>query len=147
MLEALKEETVGFLFNLQVEAAEPEPAAEPPVQVSISNGGPLAGSRARARAAAAAAAQQQSDANQAPAGPALAQLQSGNAIPPALRGKGLDGRAQQGLTYTGPSESGDAETSGNAPQQGGAPQPGGTRKERRAAARAQAKGQRKGPRE
>ncbi|QQQ75673.1 preprotein translocase subunit SecA [Saccharothrix sp. 6-C] len=146
MLEALKEETVGFLFNLQVEAAEPEPAAEPPVQVSIANGGPLTGSRARARAAAAAAAQQQADANQAPAGPALAQLQSGNAIPPALRGKGLDGRAQQGLTYTGPSESGDAETSGNTAQQGGN-QAGGTRKERRAAARAQAKGQRKTPRE
>ncbi|MFD0205235.1 MULTISPECIES: preprotein translocase subunit SecA [Saccharothrix] len=147
MLEALKEETVGFLFNLQVEAAEPEPTAEPPVQVSIANGGPLAGSRARARAAAAAAAQQQADAaNQAPAGPALAQLQSGNAIPPALRGKGLDGRAQQGLTYTGPSESGDAETTGNTAQQGG-PQQGGTRKERRAAARAQAKGQRKGPRQ
>ncbi|MFE9745148.1 preprotein translocase subunit SecA [Saccharothrix saharensis] len=146
MLEALKEETVGFLFNLQVEAAEPEPAAEPPVQVSLANGGPLAGSRARARAAAAAAAQQQADANQAPAGPALAQLQSGNAIPPALRGKGLDGRAQQGLTYTGPSESGDAETTGNTAQQGGN-QAGGTRKERRAAARAQAKGQRKGPRQ
>ncbi|MFJ6677272.1 preprotein translocase subunit SecA [Actinosynnema sp. NPDC091369] len=145
MLEALKEETVGFLFNLQVEAAEPEPAAEPPVQVSLANGGPLAGSRARARAAAAAAAQQQADANQAPAGPALAQLQSGNAIPPALRGKGLDGRAQQGLTYTGPSESGDAETTGN-PQQSGNPASG-TRKERRAAARAQAKGQRKGPRQ
>ncbi|MEV8437256.1 preprotein translocase subunit SecA [Actinosynnema sp. NPDC051121] len=147
MLEALKEETVGFLFNLQVEAAEPEPAAEPPVQVSLSNGGPLAGSRARARAAAAAAAQQQADANQAPAGPALAQLQSGNAIPPALRGKGLDGRAQQGLTYTGPSESGDAETSGNTSSQAAGSQPGGTRKERRAAARAQAKGQRKGPRQ
>ncbi|MEU4444132.1 preprotein translocase subunit SecA [Actinosynnema sp. NPDC050801] len=147
MLEALKEETVGFLFNLQVEAAEPEPAAEPPVQVSIANGGPLTGSRARARAAAAAAAQQQADANQAPAGPALAQLQSGNAIPPALRGKGLDGHAQQGLTYSGPSESGDAETSGNTAQQGAAGQPGGTRKERRAAARAQAKGQRKGPRQ
>ncbi|MFD1152219.1 preprotein translocase subunit SecA, partial [Saccharothrix hoggarensis] len=53
MLDALKEETVGFLFNLQVEAAEPQPAAEPPVQVSIANGGPLTGSRARARAAAA----------------------------------------------------------------------------------------------
>ncbi|XVS63657.1 preprotein translocase subunit SecA [Actinosynnema sp. CA-299493] len=146
MLEALKEETVGFLFNLQVEAAEPEPAAEPPVQVSIANGGPLAGSRARARAAAAAASQQQSNADQAPAGPALAQLQSGNAIPPALRGKGLDGRAQQGLTYTGPSESGDAESSGNTAQQAGN-QPGGTRKERRAAARAQAKDQRKTPRD
>ncbi|WP_367135367.1 preprotein translocase subunit SecA [Saccharothrix sp. HUAS TT1] len=147
MLEALKEETVGFLYNLQVEAAEPEPAAEPPVQVSIANGGPLTGSRARARAAAAAAAQPEAAAaNQAPAGPALAQLQSGSAIPPALRGKGLDGQAQRGLTYSGPSESGDAETSGNQAQQGGQ-QAGGTRKERRAAARAQAKDQRKGPRQ
>ncbi|MDQ2587084.1 preprotein translocase subunit SecA [Saccharothrix yanglingensis] len=148
MLEALKEECVGFLFNLQVEAAEPAPPAEAPApQVSIANGGPLAGSRARARAAAAAAAQQEADgAAQAPAGPALAQLQSGNAIPPALRGKGLGGRgAQQGLTYTGPSESGDAESTGGAPNQGGSQS--GTRKERRAAARAQAKGQRKGPRE
>ncbi|MGM1063621.1 preprotein translocase subunit SecA [Saccharothrix sp. Mg75] len=149
MLDALKEECVGFLFNLQVEAAEPAPpaAAEPPVQVSLANGGPLAGSRARARAAAAAAAQQEAEAAaQAPAGPALAQLQSGNAIPPALRGKGLEGRGgQQGLTYTGPSESGDAETSGATPTQGG--NQAGTRKERRAAARAQAKGQRKGPRE
>ncbi|MBY8850197.1 hypothetical protein K7G98_17870, partial [Saccharothrix sp. MB29] len=92
-------------------------------------------------------AQQEADgAAQAPAGPALAQLQSGNAIPPALRGKGLGGRgAQQGLTYTGPSESGDAESTGGAPNQGGSQS--GTRKERRAAARAQAKGQRKGPRE
>ncbi|MFD7656617.1 preprotein translocase subunit SecA [Actinosynnema sp. NPDC059797] len=148
MLDALKEECVGFLFNLQVEAAEPPPAAaEPPVQVSIANGGPLAGSRARARAAAAAAAQQEAEAAaQAPAGPALAQLQSGNAIPPALRGKGLDGQAQQGLTYSGPSESGDAQTKGGGPRQGGGGggAQGGTRKERRAAARAQAKGQRKG---
>ncbi|QFZ23191.1 preprotein translocase subunit SecA [Saccharothrix syringae] len=146
MLDALKEECVGFLFNLQVEAAEPQPAPEPPVQVSIANGGPLAGSRARARAAAAAAAAQQeaeaAAANQAPAGPALAQLQSGNAIPPALRGKGLDGRGQQGLTYTGPSESGDAQTKGGNPNQAGGASQSGTRKERRAAARAQAKGQR-----
>ncbi|GAA3461376.1 preprotein translocase subunit SecA [Saccharothrix longispora] len=96
MLEALKEECVGFLFNLQVEAAEPAPPAEAPApQVSITNGGPLAGSRARARAAAAAAAQQEADsAAQAPAGPALAQLQSGNAIPPgpARQGPGWPGR-------------------------------------------------------
>ncbi|GAA1348849.1 preprotein translocase subunit SecA [Saccharothrix algeriensis] len=148
MLEALREETVGFLFNLQVEAAEPELAPEPPVQVSISAGaGPLTGSRARARAAAAAAAEQRQAAPEAPAGPALAQLSSGNAIPPALRGKGLDQRGgQQGLTYSGPSESGETETSGKAPQ-GGAGGQGGTRKERRAAARAQEKANRKGPRQ
>ncbi|WP_433265258.1 preprotein translocase subunit SecA [Actinosynnema sp. CS-041913] len=150
MLDALREETVGFLFNLQVEAAEPEPAQEPPVQVSLAAGaGPLTGSRARARAAAAAAAQQEAAAPEAPAGPALAQLSSGNAIPPALRGKGLDQRGgQQGLTYSGPSESGDAETSDNTPQRGGGS--GGqaaSRKERRAAARAQEKANRKGPRQ
>ncbi len=149
MLEALREECVGFLFNLQVEAAEPEPAPEPPVQVSIAAGaGPLTGSRARARAAAAAAAAQESAVQDTPpAGPALAQLASGNAIPPALRGKGLDQRGgRQGLTYSGPSESGDAETSDNAQQAGGGGQ-GGTRKERRAAARAQEKANRKGPRQ
>ncbi len=61
MLDALKEEIVGFLFNLQVEAAEPEPAAEPEVPVTLS-AAPQAlpktpaqsGARARARAAAAA---------------------------------------------------------------------------------------------
>ncbi|MEV0678223.1 preprotein translocase subunit SecA [Actinosynnema sp. NPDC050436] len=148
MLEALREEVVGFLFNLQVEAAEPEPAPEPPVQVSIAAGaGALTGSRARARAAAAAAAQQESSVQDAPAGPALAQLAGGDAIPPALRGKGLDQRGgQQGLTYSGPSESGDAETSGEARQAGGGGGQG-TRKERRAAARAQEKANRKGPRQ
>ncbi|ACU40109.1 preprotein translocase subunit SecA [Actinosynnema mirum] len=163
MLEALKEEIVGFLFNLQVEAAEPEPAPEPPVQVSISNGaGNLTGSRARARAAAAAQAEAQQQAQvqaqqqaaaarqqeeqrrrEAPAGSALAQL-SGAPIPAALRGKGLDPRANTNLTYTGPDESGDAESHGSANQGGGAGQ-GGTRKERRAQARAQAKGQRNRP--
>ncbi|GAA3843817.1 preprotein translocase subunit SecA [Saccharothrix violaceirubra] len=142
MLDALREETVGFLFNLQVEAAEPEPAPEPPVQVSIANGaGPLTGSRARARAAA-AAQQEERGRDQAPAGPAMAQLE-GNAIPPALRGKGLGNQGgQQRLSYSGPSESGDAETSSDKPA-GGQGGQGGTRKERRAQARAQAKGNRK----
>ncbi|MER7083499.1 preprotein translocase subunit SecA, partial [Saccharopolyspora kobensis] len=40
MLEALKEESVGFLFNVQVEAAEPQPAPEQPaVPVSVSQVG------------------------------------------------------------------------------------------------------------
>ncbi len=60
MLDALKEETVGFLFNLQVEAAEPEPQAPPEVPVVLSQTPqPLPQSGARARARAAAAAQQQ----------------------------------------------------------------------------------------
>jgi preprotein translocase subunit SecA len=142
MLDALKEEMVGFLFNLQVEAAEPEPVAAPPIPVSLSNGaGPLTGSRARARAAAATEAP--AAAPEAPAGPALAQLSAGSAIPPALRGKGLDEPGRQRLSYSGPNEDGEAEAKNeDVAGDDGA----GTRKERRAAARAQAKSARKGPR-
>ncbi|HEX6345481.1 preprotein translocase subunit SecA [Umezawaea sp.] len=141
MLDALKEEMVGFLFNLQVEAAEPEPVAAPPIPVSLSNGaGPLTGSRARARAAAASEAP--APAPEAPAGPALAQLSAGSAIPPALRGKGLDEPGRQRLSYSGPNEDGEAE----ARDAEAGDDTAGTRKERRAAARAQAKSARKGPR-
>jgi preprotein translocase subunit SecA len=147
MLDALKEEVVGFLFNLQVEAAEPEPA-EPEVPVTLS-AAPQAlpqvqpqGGGARARARAAAAAQQQAQQQaQAPAGPAMAQLASGNAIPPALRGKGLGGPGQQHLSYSGPAEDGGVEQHGEPNGAGG--QQGGTRKERREAARQAAKNQRK----
>jgi preprotein translocase subunit SecA len=142
MLDALKEEMVGFLFNLQVEAAEPEPVAAPPMPVSLSNGaGPLTGSRARARAAAAAEAP--APAPEAPAGPALAQLSAGSAIPPALRGKGLDEPGRQRLSYSGPNEDGEAEARN---EDAAGDDAAGTRKERRAAARAQAKSARKGPR-
>jgi preprotein translocase subunit SecA len=146
MLDALKEESVGFLFNLQVEAAEPEPAPQPAVPVTVTNGNgngaPTSRSRARARAAA-AAAEDVVEQPAAAAGPALAQLASGNAVPPALRGKGLDEPGKSTLTYSGPSESGDAESSHADDAEDGQ---GGTRKERRAAARAQAKSARKNPR-
>ena len=142
MLDALKEEMVGFLFNLQVEAAEPEPVAAPPIPVSLSNGaGPLTGSRARARAAAATEAPAR--APEAPAGPALAQLSAGSAIPPALRGKGLDEPGRQRLSYSGPNEDGEAEARND---EAAGDDAAGTRKERRAAARAQAKSARKSPR-
>jgi len=141
MLDALKEEMVGFLFNLQVEAAEPEPVAAPPIPVSLSNGaGALTGSRARARAVAAEAPAPA--APEAPAGPALAQLSAGSAIPPALRGKGLEEPGRQRLSYSGPNEDGEAE----AVREDEGDDSAGTRKERRAAARAQAKSARKGPR-
>ena len=147
MLDALKEETVGFLFNLQVEAAE-QPVDEPSVPVTVTQAAPTApasapasGSRARARAAA-AAAQDNSQQPATAAGPALAQLAGGNAIPPALRGRGLGEPGKQRLTYSGPSESGDAESHADAVDG----VEGGTRKERRAAARAQAKATRKAPR-
>ncbi|WP_197288676.1 preprotein translocase subunit SecA [Nocardia sp. NRRL S-836] len=141
MLDALKEEIVGFLFNLQVEAADPEPQPEPEVPVLLSQAPqalPPTGARARARAAAAAQQQAQQQ-TAAPAGPAMAQLASGNAIPPALRGKGLGGPGEQHLSYSGPAEDGGVEQ--HADNNGGSQS--GTRKERREAARQAAKGNRR----
>ncbi|MEU7478971.1 preprotein translocase subunit SecA [Lentzea sp. NPDC042327] len=143
MLDALKEEIVGFLFNLQVEAAEPEPQPEPEVPVLLSQAPqPLPATGARARARAAAAAQQQAQQQPAaPAGPAMAQLATGNAIPPALRGKGLGGPGEQHLSYSGPAEDGGVEQHSDENNGGGAQS--GTRKERREAARQAAKGNRR----
>ncbi|MBB3602536.1 preprotein translocase subunit SecA [Mycolicibacterium sp. BK556] len=104
MLDGLKEESVGFLFNVQVEAA-PAPAVAP---VDTPQG--LADLAAK----------------QEPA-------------PAALHAKGIDDEDSRQLTYSGPAEDGSAEVQRN----GGAKRPvaaeGSTRKERREAARKQAK--------
>ncbi|MCG7592685.1 preprotein translocase subunit SecA [Mycobacterium sp. PSTR-4-N] len=117
MLDGMKEESVGFLFNVQVEAS-PQPAVAP-----------VAAPPGLADFAAAAAA---------------AQEQGGVATkerPNPLRAKGIDGDGQPPLVYTGPSEDGSAEVkrSGGG---GGSTKPGGgtTRRERREAARAQKSG-------
>ncbi|MGO1054467.1 preprotein translocase subunit SecA [Crossiella sp. CA198] len=119
MLEALKEESVGFLFNLQVEAVEPEDAPEPEPEPEIDNGPPTT-------------ILPIIQPMEAPAGPAMSQLDAGTQIPPALRGKGLGGPGQQHLTYSGPTEDGGVESHGDAEDD----EAGGTRRERRAAARA-----------
>jgi len=124
MLEGLKEETVGFLFNLQVEAAEPEPvqapaAAVPPIALN----------------------QQQGSVAAPPAPPAPPQPAPGTQVPPALRGKGLSQHEQQRLSYSGPDEEGGVDSHDDAA--GG---DAGTRRERRAAARSQNKQDRKRPR-
>ncbi|MGD9516893.1 MAG: preprotein translocase subunit SecA, partial [Mycolicibacterium sp.] len=117
MLDGMKEESVGFLFNVQVERA---PSA-PTVAAQAAPAG-LA-------AFAAAAAEQ-------------AQAQTGGVATkerPAvggLRAKGIDDKAQP-LTYTGPSEDGGVEVKRSG---GGTPSTGGTRKERREAARQQKTG-------
>jgi preprotein translocase subunit SecA len=116
----LKEESVGFLFNVQVEAA-PAPAVAP---VAVPEG--------LAELAASAAANAQD-------GGSVATKQRQPA-PAALRAKGIEEDEQQ-LTYTGPSldSAGPVErrADGN-----GAPagvSAGGTRRERREAARRQAR--------
>jgi preprotein translocase subunit SecA len=88
MMEGIKEESVGFLFNLEVqveEEVEPEQALEEP-ELEV--------------------------------GPALAQAAaSHNGGHPQLSAKGLETpKRPQNLSYSAPSEVGDAEVSG-APQQ------------------------------
>jgi preprotein translocase subunit SecA len=117
MLDGLKEESVGFLFNVAVEAV-------PAQQV-----GPVAEPEGLAEFATAAAASAQQQATGA-AAPAAAREPA-----PALRAKGIDNEAPE-LTYTGPAEDGSAQVQGNGggSAAGGS---GGSRRERREAARRQ----------
>jgi preprotein translocase subunit SecA len=117
MLDGLKEESVGFLFNVAVEAI-------PAQQV-----GPVAEPEGLTEFATAAAASAQQQASGAPA-PAAAREPA-----PALRAKGIDNEAPQ-LTYSGPAEDGSAQVQGNGggSAAGGS---GGSRRERREAARRQ----------
>jgi preprotein translocase subunit SecA len=95
LLEALKEESVGFLFNVAVQVAEPE-IVEDPAQAPLAPAPP------------------------APAGSALSQLdgQTDDAgLPaalgaPALSNGGLAQPEPQPLTYTGPAEDGGTEVLG-----------------------------------
>jgi len=137
MLDGLKEESVGFLFNVAVEAApEPVPSVSPATEVQVA---------AAARQLAAARATRNGDAPAAaalPAAPLPAPAVPVPAQPPApLRAKGLDERSAPALTYSGPDEDGGtAVSAGPAAARSagaGAPVP---RRERRAAARTQAKG-------
>ena len=123
MLDALKEESVGFLFNVQVEAA-PAPAVAP---VAAPSGLAEFAAAAAAKAGEAAAADPESGAVATKERPA-----------PALRAKGIENDAPP-LTYTGPSEDGTAEVQRSGGSGRHSAQSGGTRRERREAARKQAK--------
>ena len=112
MLDGLKEESVGFLFNVQVEA---QPSA-PQVGTMVAPQG-LAQFAAEAEAAA------EQPAEEAPA-------------PAALRAKGIDDKAPA-LTYSGPAEDGSAAVRSEGGRHAA---PSGSRKERRQAARRQKRG-------
>ncbi|MFD6057315.1 preprotein translocase subunit SecA [Rhodococcus wratislaviensis] len=133
MLEGLKEESVGFLFNLQVEAAAPQAAQAPGVSVT------------------AASAAATASASPAPAAPRplptqeAAQQAQGTAAPSALRAKGLDDGEPRGLTYSGPAEDGNAQLSRRGAAESDDASDAGTRRQRREAARSQSKGK-KAPR-
>ncbi|MFI5777765.1 preprotein translocase subunit SecA [Nocardia sp. NPDC051570] len=115
MLEGLKEESVGFLFNLQVEVQQPQPqgvAVDPGLRSPV---GAMAG------------------------GPALPVDEP--AAPAALRAKGISDRTDVGgLTYSGPDEGGHVARHSDVEEYGDdQPTDGLTRRERREAARSEGK--------
>src|SRR5262249_55533594 len=108
MLEAIKEETVGFLFNLQVETAQPEPAAPTP------DPGNVPAAFQRATDAARATRPQDPPPGEGRGRHAMPDDEEDEPeqpqVPPALRGKGLGGpQGQQRLNYSGPTEDGEVE--------------------------------------
>jgi preprotein translocase subunit SecA len=119
MLEGLKEESVGFLFNVTVEAAAPAVAPQAPPE-----------GLAEFAAAAAATAQQA----------AVATKERPPAAPAALRAKGIENEPPP-LTYSGPSEDGSAQVQRRSGGGGGnGASPGASRRERREAVRRQGRG-------
>ncbi|WP_084654857.1 preprotein translocase subunit SecA [Nocardia altamirensis] len=121
MLEGLKEESVGFLFNLQVEVQQPQPEG---VSVDAGLRSPVG----------AMAAPRPLPTDEQPVG-------NGSAAPAALRAKGIDERSQRGFSYSGPDEGGHTAVHSDREEYGDAGEPT-TRRERREAARAEAKGKR-----
>jgi preprotein translocase subunit SecA len=123
MLEGMKEESVGFLFNVTVERVPAPQVAPMETPEGLAELGTAAGGEAEDGAA------------EAPAAVA-------EEAPSTLRAKGIDSEAPA-LTYSGPSEDGSAQLQRNG---GGAEKTpagvpaGASRRERRAAARQQGRG-------
>ncbi|EID55274.1 preprotein translocase, SecA subunit [Saccharomonospora xinjiangensis XJ-54] len=138
MLDSLKEEAAGLVFNLQVQQAEqqqPEqqaPPTEAPRTPQPATAAPMAGGNGKA-----AAPRAPRHARPVPPPPTV----PAEPVPAALQGKGLGGQTPQGLTFSGPSEGGGVQSRGDGTgnKAGGGTAAGGTRRERRAAAREQAK--------
>ncbi|MGH3643787.1 MAG: preprotein translocase subunit SecA, partial [Mycobacterium sp.] len=126
MLDGLKEESVGLLFNAQVQAA---PAA-PSTQVGAAAAPPNL-----AQFAADAAAK----ARELEADGSVATEERAPQPVPALRVKGIDDEKAPPMTYSGPAEDGSAEVQRGGGGRHAAPT-GGSRRERREAARKQSRG-------
>jgi preprotein translocase subunit SecA len=129
MLDGMKEESVGFLFNVSVEAV-------PAPQIAVA---PVEQPEGLAEFGTAAAAQEVDEEPAAAREPAPKEPVS------TLRAKGIDNRDSEApaLTYSGPSEDGSAQVQRNG---GGAAKTpagvagGASRRERREAARRQGRG-------
>jgi preprotein translocase subunit SecA len=129
MLDGLKEESVGLLFNAQVQAAPP-----PASQVGATAAPPNLAQFAADAANAAKARQADTDG-------AVATEERPRPAPAALRVKGIDEEQSRPMTYSGPAEDGSTEVQrdggGGGRHSAGS---GGTRRERREAARKQSRG-------
>jgi preprotein translocase subunit SecA len=118
MNESIKEESVGYLFNVQVELDQPEPTAPVVQPVSVSDmlaGSGLSGGDGNQPVAAEPEPVEEPVDTLAPVGADAPQVQAGTAAVaeahPTFRAKGLEQpqrRAQQ-LQYSAPSETGEAE--------------------------------------
>ena len=126
MLDGLKEESVGLLFNAQVQAA---PAA-PSTQVGATAAPPNLAQFAADAAARAQAANGEG---------AVATEERAPQPAPALQVKGIDDDKAPPMTYSGPAEDGSAEVKRDGGGRHAAPA-GGSRRERREAARKQTRG-------
>ncbi|MDT5312326.1 MAG: preprotein translocase subunit SecA [Mycobacterium sp.] len=133
MLDGLKEESVGLLFNAQVQAA-PTPASQVGATAAPPNLAQFA-----ADAANAAAKARQVDADVDDEEGAVATEERRRQAPAALRVKGIDDEQSRPMTYSGPSEDGSAEVQRDGGGKHAAPS-GGSRRERREAARRQSRG-------
>ncbi|MQY28204.1 preprotein translocase subunit SecA [Nocardia aurantia] len=129
LLDGLKEESVGFLFNLQVEVqqAPPQPAGLPVDPGLRSPVGAGAGRPAL------------------PTDDEMPTPPNGTAVPAALRARGIDAPTVGGLRYSGPDEGGRAAVHSDAEEYGAPHHADGgqqTRRERREAARTEGKPER-----
>lgn len=131
MLDGLKEESVGLLFNAQVQAA-PTPAS----QVGATAAPPNLAQFAADAAARASQVDTLTDSDE----DEVAAAEPVRQAPAALRVKGIDDEKSRPMTYTGPAEDGSAEVQ----REGGggrhAAPTGSSRRERREAARRQTRG-------
>jgi preprotein translocase subunit SecA len=139
MLDGLKEESIGFLFNVQVEATPSQPSAQVAPVAAPEGLAAFAAAAAQNAAAQSQAAARSGDRTE-PA-PAPVPAAPRHAAPVGLRAKGIDNETPK-LTYSGPSEDGSAQVqrNGGGQQRAAAATAGGaSRRERREAARRAAK--------
>ncbi|OPX10070.1 preprotein translocase subunit SecA [Mycobacterium sp. AT1] len=130
MLDGLKEESVGLLFNAQVQAA-PAPAS----QVGATAAPPNLAQFAADAAARASQVDTLTDSDSDEVVPEPVRQ-----APAALRVKGIDDEQSRPMTYTGPAEDGSAEVQRDGGGGRHAAPTGSSRRERREAARRQTRG-------